>query len=439
MQTAQRVCFWALPKPQGPGVPHVYRDESVLLTSLVAAARRLSYERIADWLACYDALAEALGYDVIDDAGRPRTISLSHYSRPLRELGLLPYFLISVALVTASPKMGLIRGWDLIIDSSLLVAWYQEDAAAAQSWPAKRKGHVFGYRVHTFLYRWSYLPLPFAVTPANRHHGPLAIPIFTTVVGLYHLAIHTVWADAANFNYGFLGFVRDVLHASVNVDYDLRRQGKRSLATLFFTRHWRGLMTPRSNIERRFAWMKRYLGPNYFRVQGYLALTHFVFRMYIAALIVVLIAARYGCISPLGQRVRQQGKTTPGEDESDEVGGVGMPSTREQRRIRLMQQAESLIDELLDWTDSTPQPNLTQIEDIVLELRRGFSEEMAREVIAAQETKQPVVGPLCPECGQEMGYKGQKRIRPQTWVGDVKIERGHYHCGECKVGLSPPG
>jgi len=33
------------------------------LTSLVAAAWRLSYERITDWLARYDALVESLGYD----------------------------------------------------------------------------------------------------------------------------------------------------------------------------------------------------------------------------------------------------------------------------------------------------------------------------------------------------------------------------------------
>jgi hypothetical protein len=116
-----------------------------------------------------------------------------------------------------------------------------------------------------------------------------------------------------------------------------------------------------------------------------------------------------------------------------------MPSTRKQSKVRLMQRAESLIDELLDWTASTPEPNLTQIEDTVLELRKRFSEEMAREVIAAQEAKQPVEAPACPKCGQKMTYKGQKDVTPQTWVGDVKIERGYYHCAACKVGLFPPG
>lgn len=116
-----------------------------------------------------------------------------------------------------------------------------------------------------------------------------------------------------------------------------------------------------------------------------------------------------------------------------------MLSTRERRKMRLLEEAESLIDELLDWTDSTPEPNLTQIESIVLQLRQRFSEEMAREVIEAQGAKQPAVGPACAQCGREMRYKGQKSVEPQTWVGDVEIERGYYYCGQCKVGRFPPG
>jgi hypothetical protein len=291
--TAQRMQFWVLPKPRGPGAPQTYRDESVLLTSLVAAAWRLSYERITEWLARYDALAEALRYDQFDPWGRRCTISPAQYSRRLRALGLLPYFLIFVALVAALLKMGLIQGWDLIIDSSLLAAWRQDDPDAAWSWPSTWKGRVFGYKVHTILCRWSYLPLFFVVTPAHRNDGPLASPMFAAVVLLYHLRIRVVRADAAYFNYAFLGFIRNVLHASVNVDYNLRRQGKRFLADLFFIRQWRDLMSPRANIERHFAWMKRYFGLNHFRVQGYLAVTQFVFRVYIAALVVAFIAARY--------------------------------------------------------------------------------------------------------------------------------------------------
>jgi hypothetical protein len=97
-----------------------------------------------------------------------------------------------------------------------------------------------------------------------------------------------------------------------------------------------------------------------------------------------------------------------------------MLSMRERRKARLLKEAE-VIDKLLDWTDETSEPNLTQIEGVVLELRQQFSEEMARETIEAQAGKQAVVAPGCPECGRPMRYKGQKEVEPRTWVGDVRF------------------
>ncbi len=116
-----------------------------------------------------------------------------------------------------------------------------------------------------------------------------------------------------------------------------------------------------------------------------------------------------------------------------------MLSTKEQSKARLLKEAERVIDELLDWRDATAEPNLTQIEEIVLKLRKQFSEEMAREVIEAQEARQLASGPPCPKCEQEMRYKGQKEVTPQTWVGDVRFERGYYYCAACKVGFFPSG
>lgn len=114
-------------------------------------------------------------------------------------------------------------------------------------------------------------------------------------------------------------------------------------------------------------------------------------------------------------------------------------NVRETRKARLMARAEQLINELLEWSDETQRPNLTQIEDKVLALRKRFGEELAREVIDEQEAKRPVPGPACPQCGREMGYKGQKEVTPLTWVGKVQVERGYYHCKHCKEGLFPPG
>ena len=53
-------------------------------------------------------------------------------------------------------------------------------------------------------------------------------------------------------------------------------------------------------------------------------------------------------------------------------------------------------------------PNLTQIEDKILELRRRFGQELAREVIEAQEAKQPVPGTK------------RKKVRPGNGVQGAK-------------------
>jgi hypothetical protein len=113
-------------------------------------------------------------------------------------------------------------------------------------------------------------------------------------------------------------------------------------------------------------------------------------------------------------------------------------SSREERKARLMKAAEEMIDELLDWSETTAEPNLTQIEAEVGRLRKRLGEQMTLEAINVQEARQPVPGLGCPECGREMRYKGLKGITVESWVGDLTIERGYYHCPDCKVGLFPP-
>ncbi|HTP06618.1 MAG TPA: hypothetical protein VMP08_00090 [Anaerolineae bacterium] len=116
-----------------------------------------------------------------------------------------------------------------------------------------------------------------------------------------------------------------------------------------------------------------------------------------------------------------------------------MPPTRAAIRAILLAEAEQAIDELLDWTDQTPHPNLTQIENAVLTMRRQLSERAAQAVIEAQDAQRPVPGPLCPTCQREMHYKDTKAQTVESRVGHLRIARGYYYCETCRQSLFPLG
>ena len=116
-----------------------------------------------------------------------------------------------------------------------------------------------------------------------------------------------------------------------------------------------------------------------------------------------------------------------------------MKRSREQKKVELLAEAEALIESLLDWDERTSKPNLSQIEDEVLDLRRRFGQRLTKTVIEDQEAKQPAENPQCPQCGEEMRYKGQKDADVESRLGTLALERGYYYCARCQSGLFPPG
>jgi DNA repair exonuclease SbcCD ATPase subunit len=116
-----------------------------------------------------------------------------------------------------------------------------------------------------------------------------------------------------------------------------------------------------------------------------------------------------------------------------------MKQTREQKKAKLMARLEKAVDELLDWEEKNERPTLTEIEDIVLELRKEVGEEMANEVLARMGGKTVVPGPACPKCGKEMRNKGEQAKQIESRAGEVGVERSYYACPECDEGVFPPG
>ena len=116
-----------------------------------------------------------------------------------------------------------------------------------------------------------------------------------------------------------------------------------------------------------------------------------------------------------------------------------MTPTRAEIRTKLLAEAAQAIDELLDWTDQTPRPNLTQIENAVLKLRKQMGEQAAQAVLEVQASEHPVPGPRCPTCQCEMHYKDRKAQTVESRVGRLRLVRGYYYCEHCQQSVFPPG
>lgn len=116
-----------------------------------------------------------------------------------------------------------------------------------------------------------------------------------------------------------------------------------------------------------------------------------------------------------------------------------MKHTRTQKNERLMAEAQSIVEDFLNWEEQAEQPDLTQIEDVVLRLRERLGQRMAEMAIEEQAASQPVEAPRCPTCGESMRNKGQKAMGVGSRIGELKIDRAHYYCARCQSGLFPPG
>jgi hypothetical protein len=271
----------SLPKAPYEGRTEVYSDASIFVTALVMKVWKLSLGEITRRLKLYPELAVSCGYQP------SKTISKSHLSRRLRRLGPLPFLLYFIYLVCQLIREGVIAAKDLVIDSTTVLAWYEDDAEAGWSYAKK-----FGYKVHTVICRHSMLPLWFFVSPANRHDGPYGKPLLEAVALLYKVTVEVVRADSAYWALEFLNFIV-FLGARIAVDYNVRRKN-RSIVQRAWMNWWDRRMGKRSAIERFFGIAKRWFGLSQFYGKGLDSFLLHTLLTYCSMLSVALVAVRIG-------------------------------------------------------------------------------------------------------------------------------------------------
>jgi len=114
-----------------------------------------------------------------------------------------------------------------------------------------------------------------------------------------------------------------------------------------------------------------------------------------------------------------------------------MTKSQATTKAELLQEAEKLIEELLDWQIAHPHSDFGEMETFILHLRKRFGQRVAEALPEIQEERQPVSAPPCPGCGQKLRNKGQPALTFVSLLGELTVRRGYYYCETCQRGYHP--
>jgi uncharacterized protein with PIN domain len=98
-----------------------------------------------------------------------------------------------------------------------------------------------------------------------------------------------------------------------------------------------------------------------------------------------------------------------------------------------------ILEEVKEWKKAHPKAKYNELEEQVLQARKRMGEALMQELLEEREEARPVPGPRCPECGAEMHYKGEKKRRVVSSIGETEVNRGYYYCSKCQRSIFPPG
>ena len=117
-----------------------------------------------------------------------------------------------------------------------------------------------------------------------------------------------------------------------------------------------------------------------------------------------------------------------------------MGLTDDELKARMKAKAEAELEKLLAEKQSPAEISLSDIERVVHRAGEAIKAEFTAGLVEQVSSREPAVpGPGCPQCEQEMHYKGLKPKHIVTETGEITVERAYYYCETCRTGLFPPG
>lgn len=104
--------------------------------------------------------------------------------------------------------------------------------------------------------------------------------------------------------------------------------------------------------------------------------------------------------------------------------------------------AKNLADKLYGPHGPPWGTKLTQIEDLLLELREVLTEELLAQVLARQAAPDPAseaAAHACPGCQQPLTCTDHQPRLLQTRVGAAEWSEPQAYCPKCRQAFFPPG